>query len=125
MNCPKCNGAMDTVRVDEFEVDRCASCEGLWFDLREHEHLRNIKGSTAKLDTGDPAMGRKMDVVRDVQCPRCQVKMVKLAFPEQPHIRYEQCATCGGAFLDAGEFSDWKSFSLAERVRSFLAPLRK
>lgn len=123
MQCPKCQGVMHRVTVEEYDVDRCGSCEGIWFDLREHDHLKDIRGSEEALDTGDPQRGRRMDEIRDIHCPRCNVKLIKLAFPEQPHIKYEQCATCGGAFLDAGEFTDFKHLTVAERVKRFVGPL--
>jgi len=56
MQCPKCQATMEKVTVDEIEVDRCQSCEGMWFDLREHEHLKQRAASEA-IDTGDPAQG--------------------------------------------------------------------
>ena len=124
MQCPKCGGTMRIVTHEGIDIDRCTSCEGLWFDLREHDKLRDIKGSEY-IDTGDPEMGEDQDEVRDIDCPRCHTQMVKLAFPDQPHIRYEQCATCGGAYLDAGEFRDLKSFTLAERLTRLMQPFRR
>ena len=37
MTCPKCNGTMQTTKYQGIEVDRCASCGGLWFDLLEYK----------------------------------------------------------------------------------------
>ncbi|MEX0774586.1 MAG: zf-TFIIB domain-containing protein [Phycisphaeraceae bacterium] len=131
MKCPKCGGNMHAVPVGDFEVDRCGSCEGIWFDLREIDHARQIKDSDAMVDPGQPGgsagtTAKETDAIRDITCPRCgtNVKLVKLAFPDQPHIHYEQCATCGGAFLDAGEFQDLMHLTFAERVRKLLRPLR-
>jgi Zn-finger nucleic acid-binding protein len=114
---------MRAITHDGIEVNRCMSCDGIWFDLREHEHLKNTP-SPEDIDPGDPEAGRELDEVRDINCPRCGVKMVKLAFPEQPHIRYELCATCGGAFLDAGEFRDFTKLTFAERANRFLRAFR-
>jgi uncharacterized protein len=127
MNCPKCNSVMQKVSVEDIEVDCCGTCEGIWFDLREHDHLKLIRGSEDRIDLGDPAKlrgGEAMDAVRDINCPRCGVKLVKLSMPDQTHIKYEQCATCGGAFLDAGEFTDFKHLSVSERAKRFLQPLK-
>jgi len=123
VQCPKCSADMETLTVDEIEVDRCGGCEGLWFDLREHEHLREKVGAE-RIDVGNPAKGRAYDTLRDIDCPRCKARMVKLAFPDQPHIHYEQCSTCGGAFLDAGEFNDLMNVTISERIRQFLGPRR-
>lgn len=115
MNCPKCKAAMSPVEIEGITVDRCDGCGGLWFDLREHEHLKEIEGSE-KIDTGSRGRGQSMDAVRDIDCPKCSTQMVKLGFHDQPDIHYEQCTICGGAFLDAGEFSDYKENAAGEWV---------
>ena len=43
--------------------------------------------------------------------------MIQMAFPEQPHIKYEMCSVCNGLFLDAGEFKDLQETSFAERIK--------
>lgn len=123
MRCPKCAGEMKPVAVEGVEVDRCEACEGMWFDLREHEHLRAKTRVSRRIDTGDTAKGKANDEVRDILCPRCHADMVKMVFVDQPHIHYESCNTCGGVYLDAGEFRDMKHLTLAERVRHALRPL--
>ncbi|MFN2270503.1 MAG: zf-TFIIB domain-containing protein, partial [Anaerolineae bacterium] len=40
MDCPKCQSPMEAVVYESFEVNRCTNCKGLWFDLREQEHLK-------------------------------------------------------------------------------------
>jgi Zn-finger nucleic acid-binding protein len=37
--CPKCGAAMSTNRIEEIEVDKCPSCEGIFFDRGELETL--------------------------------------------------------------------------------------
>lgn len=120
MNCPKCNGTMETVRVETCNVDRCAACGGLWFDLREIDHLKSVRGAGSTLDTGSRAKGKEMDAIRNIRCPRDGEPLVKLAFPDQLHIHYENCSICGGAFLDAGEFKDYKHFTPGEWMKWFV-----
>jgi len=115
---------MVLVRVHDIEVDRCRSCEGIWFDMREHVHLKEIENSQ-RIDVGDPVSGEGFNEIRQIDCPRCQTQMVPVAFPDQLHIHYEQCSTCGGVFLDAGEFADFKELTFEERVRQFLVPFRR
>ena len=45
INCPKCGSPMGKVTFASVVVDRCTSCRGLWFDAREHERLKDMKGS--------------------------------------------------------------------------------
>jgi Zn-finger nucleic acid-binding protein len=42
----------------------------------------------------------------------------------QPHLHYECCKLCGGVFLDAGEFSDYKRKSLLDLVKDLFAEPR-
>lgn len=124
MECPKCHGAMQRVTAGQYEVDRCASCSGLWFDLREHDHLKE-DGAARSVDTGNADKGRQLDDVRDILCPRDGSTLVKLNSLEQPHIRYEQCSVCGGAFFDAGEFRDLQSTSWGEWFRGIVPGLQR
>jgi Zn-finger nucleic acid-binding protein len=119
MVCPKCLAAMEQVTVGQQVVDRCTVCAGLWFDLREHERIAESKADVEKLDVGDPSVGAEQNARRDVSCPVCHVKMLKLSVPHQLHIKYESCPVCYGAFFDAGELKDYASHTLAEQVGSF------
>lgn len=116
---------MKTLTVGEFEVDRCTSCSGLWFDLREHEHIAASSEQVAALDTGDPQRGQRQNAMRDIQCPVCNVKMLQLSMPTQLHIKYESCPVCHGAYLDAGELKDFSSRTLAEQVDHFFRGFKK
>jgi uncharacterized protein len=51
MECPKCQAQMEVVQFEEVEVDRCVRCGGLWFDVLEHEELRDRSGAET-IDTG-------------------------------------------------------------------------
>ncbi len=98
---------MQTVQFDDVEVDRCSGCGGLWFDILEHEDLRNLKGSE-ELDTGDRISGRIMNEVRDIDCPSCGSRMLSMVALKQRDIEYEKCSHCSGIYFDAGELADFK-----------------
>lgn len=123
--CPKCKSPMESVVVSEYTVERCTNCAGLWFDLREHEHIAKSEHDVNALDVGDAVQGAERNAQRDVDCPRCHVRMIKLGMPVQSHIQYENCPLCHGAFLDAGELRDYADFSLAERVSNFFRAFRR
>ncbi|MEM6258717.1 MAG: zf-TFIIB domain-containing protein [Planctomycetota bacterium] len=118
MQCPKCKAEMTAIDIDGTEVDRCETCGGMWFDLGEKEALKASDHEDAgRFDIGSPAIGERHNAIRDYDCPRCGAQMIKLAHHEQRHIEYERCATCGGAFLDAGEFDDLRDLTPNERAR--------
>jgi Zn-finger nucleic acid-binding protein len=107
-NCPKCAGGLEQVFCAGIEVDRCLYCKGLWFDSLEAETLKMVKGSES-LDIGNPETGSQLNkITKDVDCPRCAAKMIRMVDIDQHCIWYEKCPTCQGVWLDAGEFKNFK-----------------
>jgi uncharacterized protein len=115
MKCPKCQGSMEAVEFQGIEVDRCSACGGLWFDLMEHEELKRLDGAEA-VDVGDAVKARLNDTKAQVQCPRDGTRMIPMVDLNQPHIWFESCPVCHGTYFDAGEFKDFKDFTLFERL---------
>jgi Zn-finger nucleic acid-binding protein len=126
LQCPKCSGAMEKVTVAAVTVERCVACHGLWFDAREQEKLRDVPGAEA-IDVGPPAAGAATAAASSatsaagpagkVMCPVCHTRLIEMTDHRQPHLKYESCTVCYGAFFDAGEFRDYKDVTLAETVR--------
>jgi len=120
MNCPKCKAVMETVKVDEIEVERCTSCMGLWFDSNEQDLLKGSK-SAAVLDVGDkPADASEP---HKIQCPVCHTPMISLAVRGHKGLKYESCTVCFGSFFDAGEFREYAG-SGAGWFKKLLAAVR-
>jgi Zn-finger nucleic acid-binding protein len=108
MNCPKCKGAMAKVLFEGVEVDRCTLCDGIWFDVLEREHLRELNGAES-IDVGKkPA---DADKPRQLLCPVCHTRMIAMTVHGHPQLQYESCKVCFGAFFDAGEFREYKRAS--------------
>ena len=115
MECPKCGARFEQVQVEGETVDRCTGCQGLWFDLEEHEEL---KAHAGLLDSGDAALGARHDGNDRIACPKCpNSPLIRMVDPAQPHIRFESCTVCYGRFYDAGEFRDFAELTLCERLR--------
>ena len=117
MNCPKCREPFETVRFGGHEVDRCTGCRGLWLGMLEAEHLEGAES----IDIGDPKVGKQFDKQSAIECPDCHTRMIRMVDRDQPHIHFEPCKVCYGVFLDAGEFLDLKTKTVADYVRDFLA----
>jgi uncharacterized protein len=120
VNCPKCKSSMEIVIFEGIEVDRCTKCKGLFFDSRENERLKSMRGSEI-IDSGDPAIGKKNNTIRHVSCPRDGTPMVRMVDPAQSHLWYETCSACGGVYFDAGEFRDYKDRTLFDFIRDVFA----
>ena len=76
------------------------------------------------VDSGVPTIGREQNKIRDIDCPRCGKRMLKLNDPVQKHIQYEACED-HGMYFDAGEFSDYKHETLMDIFRDFVFKIRK
>lgn len=124
MICPKCNNPMEKVEYESIEVDRCQNCKGIWFDMLEHEHLKEIEGSES-IDIGDPHVPKEFNEMKRVECPVCHTPMIGMVDRRQPHIWYESCATCYGVFFDAGEFKDFKEKTVMDFFKDLFAKERK
>jgi Zn-finger nucleic acid-binding protein len=116
---------MSKVTVADITVDRCNTCAGLWFDFTELGPLAAMPHSERMLDTGDPGLGKSMNQAKNLDCPRCHARLIRMVAPQQAHVHYDNCSVCHGSFFDAGEFTDYKNLTLAERVQSFINQIRK
>lgn len=105
--CPKCGATMEEVEFEDVVLDRCTGCAGIWFDVDEHARLMT-QGGSEDVDTGDAAEGRKQDATRDIDCPKCGLRMLHRSALKARRIDYEQCGRCHGAYFDAGEFTEMK-----------------
>ena len=43
MHCPKCGAEMETVIMENIEIDKCPECLGIYFDNEELQQLLEIK----------------------------------------------------------------------------------
>ena len=114
LNCPKCSELLEQVVHEGTTVDRCRGCSGIWFDALEAEDLIDTE-TGAEVDTGSMFKGMKMNLVRDISCPRCSKQMQTVSDLEDPTLKFEVCTDCHGYFLDAGEFRDMADVNHGEK----------
>jgi Zn-finger nucleic acid-binding protein len=101
MKCPKCAASsLETTKVADTEVDRCASCGGVWFDEHELRALldegpRDLKPLAGGSDRGHGA--------RRGRCPRDAEELLPVHSARNPDVVVDTCPTCRGIWLDAGE----------------------
>lgn len=124
MKCPKCHTDMKQIEFEGVQVDRCYNCYGLWFDFQEQQQLKDKPGAT-EIDSGDAAMARRTNLIRNIYCPRDGALMTPMTDLNQPHIWYEACPHCYGVFFDAGEFKDYSEKTLVESIRAMFAQVPK
>lgn len=105
--CPHCDRLLTPTLCAGVEVDRCGGCGGTWFDAMEAEQLKAIAGSEA-LDAVQEPRATSAPPAGDRLCPRCRLKMTRILDMDEYDVWYEQCPRCGGLWLDAGEFRQFK-----------------
>ncbi|UCC24714.1 MAG: MFS transporter [Gemmatimonadales bacterium] len=118
MRCPKCRSDMEQIDVEGIEIDRCLTCNGIWFDAGEAEALRNRKAAVA-IDVGEASVGKIHNVIDDYRCPRCGGSMSRMVDRVQRHIWFEKCDACEGTFFDAGEFLDLSRLTVSDLFKRF------
>lgn len=124
IRCPKCRADMEQIVHEGVEIDRCITCNGIWFDAGEVQLLAN-KEAAAAIDTGKASEGKQYNLVDDYRCPRCGGDMEKHVDSQQRHIWYESCSSCEGSFFDAGEFRDLAQLTISDFFKRLVAPKRE
>lgn len=105
-NCPKCGeealaGAEGPGGV---AVEQCRRCRGVWLDAGELEAVLGAGGgAAADLSLINPGPS-------DIKCPRCGEKMRRGGLVN-PLLPADNCAGCGGFWLDGGELPRLKELT--------------
>lgn len=101
--CPCCQDqTLQTVELHGQQVDRCASCNGLWFDDAELSQAI-VHGS----ELTDPYcvknnFGEKL-AQHQYHCHRCNSKMQQYHLLKNYQVTIDNCARCNGIWVDGNE----------------------
>jgi Zn-finger nucleic acid-binding protein len=105
MICPACGSELAALGVEGIVVDVCAAgCGGIWFDNFElckvDEAHEKMCDALALLEFHREAVVVK----KKRQCPRCfEITMLQHQFSREKPVLVDECPSCGGMWLDAGE----------------------
>ena len=124
MKCPACQKTLKQVAVDDITVDVCeGGCGGVWFDRFELQ----------KVDEPHESAGAKLlDVQKDASisvdrearrnCPKCEnATMMRHFFSPKREVEVDECPSCAGVYLDAGELGTIRSLYNSEEERKAAA----
>jgi len=105
MKCPACKGPLREKDAGGMTLDICyGGCGGIWFDANELDRV--TARAAASLHTIWQAPVGKLNLSEPRRCPRCPDQdLDRKWFSERKKVEIDQCPTCGGVWLDAGEFS--------------------
>ena len=109
MNCPACGRELTTMTAGPIEADVCANgCAGIWldhFELEKVDEQSETAGATLLAIPGDPSL--TVDPSRRRSCPKCGPETVMMRHFESVarKVAVDECPSCGGIWLDAGELN--------------------
>jgi len=106
MKCPACSNTLRAVKVGEITVDVCdPGCGGIWFDsheLKQVDEHHEAAGEDLLKIKKDPSI--TIDHSQKRACPRCDnVIMMRHFMSVKNDVEIDECASCRGIWLDAGE----------------------
>ena len=105
MKCPACKNPLREKDAGGMTLDVCyGGCGGIWFDATELERVSARAATTLHTIWSVPVPSAKLNEPR--MCPRCpELVLERKWFSASKQVEIDQCAKCGGIWLDAGEFS--------------------
>jgi Zn-finger nucleic acid-binding protein len=119
MNCPKCKTKKlsEKIKIGDVVIDRCPSCDGLWFERNELRLAKDKKAQDAiwvdvelkdksldwfKFDLWKDSV--KFKAEKDIKfCPRCEIPLYKINYGDSD-IEIDVCGVCKGIWLERNEF---------------------
>jgi hypothetical protein len=87
-------------------VDMCKDgCGGIWFDAGELRKLEKAgAGVGESLLDAAPAPGARVDPGKRLRCPKCvDVVLARHPSSAESPVLVDECPSCGGYWLNAGE----------------------
>lgn len=120
MRCPACGRVLGRVTVEGISLDVCrGGCGGIWFDRYELMKVDESRESAGKelLDIErDPAL--VVDHDKRLSCPKHPgVVMMRHFSSAKRRVTVDECPSCGGYWLDAGELATIRSEFETEEER--------
>ncbi len=117
--CPHCEIPLQTINLKQkgaFEIERCGSCYGLFFDPGEIEELleSSVSGvfdtNYQLLEHINKERYQKPDKVQYIKCPVCRVLMNRVRYGHRSGVVIDRCIA-HGVWLNNGEIThlmEWK-----------------
>ncbi len=119
MNCPNCKNEKlsEKIKIGDVEINKCPSCEGLWFEKDELRLAKDKKLPDAKwldIELEDKSLNWfHVDLWKDSVefkaekdtrlCPECEIPLYKIEYGDSG-VEVDVCGICKGLWLDRGEY---------------------
>ena len=102
-NCPRCDQALEDVKVADIPLEECGRCGGLWIDVTNFEHIcGNAEAQQAATGLRLPPPVPLDTNVRYLKCPQCLNLMNRMNYAGRSGIVINVCRA-HGVWLDRDE----------------------
>ncbi len=112
MKCPACGNVLTLMVAGDVTVNVCErGCGGMWFDRFELEKMDEPKESAGEallnIERNEQV---RVDRDRRRSCPKCEdTIMMRHFFSPKKQVEVDECPSCAGFWLDAGELATIRS----------------
>jgi Zn-finger nucleic acid-binding protein len=106
-----------TVLDEGLVCQHCDSCGGSWVNMQDYIQWHDQHTSEANLAITQEDVDIE-DTSAVLICPQCNQIMGKFRVSAELDHRMDQCASCGGFWLDKGEWKYLQRFNLHTRINT-------
>lgn len=123
MICPVCSKEMTQEDFGGTLVDFCRDgCQGIWFDWMEIVRLDEVGEGAGENMQKALDLPHADDAARGpIKCPKCGITMHAHKYKAAKDVTVDECYSCGGFFLDAGELKAIKDRHMTEQQEADFA----
>lgn len=129
MNCPRCKSPLVKEVINEvtieFDVFKCNSCEGIWFE--KNEDFTKIEKITEPLLVEFRHIPSREVQMEPLTCPSCNNLhyMNKVENDRDHKVIIDVCSVCHGVWLDKGELDAIQKESFLSLLSRFYQWMKK
>jgi len=99
--CPNCNINFVIIKDPDLEYEKCPNCDSIFLDKGELNILETGVAGDIETHFINLVSGKKNN--KNINCPKCQVKMQKAHFGNYSKIYFDFCSSCSGYFMSITE----------------------
>lgn len=120
MKCVKCDKNQLALGVLEtgLTCQQCSSCGGSWVEMDDYIHWHKLNATRANFSLKQPDEITVEDSSAVLICPQCNQIMGKFKVGSEVDYRIDQCANCGGFWLDNGEWVNLIKLNLHVKINT-------
>lgn len=123
MKCPACGNELSQKLAGNIIVDACeGGCGGIWFDrfeLPKVDNLEEAEGESLLNIKKSPEVEVNPNLRR--YCPKCSgIPMMRHYYSIKREVLVDECPSCAGFWLDAGELAAIRSLFSSEMEKEIV-----